>query len=167
MRFAYADPPYPAQASRHYGDDPSGICAEVNHRILVEYLSHFDAWALSTNSPSLGYVLSLCPIDVRIGAWVKPFAVFKPNVNPAYAWEPVIFSGGRKRERSEMTVPDWVSANITLRTGTHGAKPLTFAYWVFRMLNAIEGDEFVDVFPGTSNVSAAWDVWCRQGRLYA
>ena len=36
----------------------------------------------------------LCPSGVRIGALVKPFAVFKTGVNPAYAWEPVIFRLG-------------------------------------------------------------------------
>jgi hypothetical protein len=60
-----------------------------------------------------------------------------------------------------------VSANIVLQGGTKGTKPLAFCYWIFRMLNAVEGDEFEDVFPGSGNVTAAWDIWCRQGRLYA
>jgi len=167
MRFAYADPPYPGQAKIHYAKDPSGICAEVNHELLISYLCTFDAWALSTSEKSLRSVLPLCPEKIRIGSWVKPFANYRPNVNPGYGWEPVIFSGGRKYKRFAPTVPNWVSACATLKTGTHGAKPLTFAYWIFRMLNAVEGDEFEDVFPGSGAVSAAWDIWCRQGRLYA
>ena len=37
----------------------------------------------------------MCPAGVRVGAWVKTFCAFKKGVRPAYAWEPVIFTGGR------------------------------------------------------------------------
>ena len=152
MRFAYADPPYVGQAKRHYR------CAEVDHRELVDRLvAEFpDGWALSCSSPSLRLLLPLCPEDVRVGAWVKPFCVFKPGVNPAYAWEPLIFRGGRKRTRLEPTERDWVLANITLRKGLSGAKPQAFSEWVFRLLGACRGDELVDLFPGTGAVTTAW-----------
>jgi hypothetical protein len=97
MRAAYADPPYIGQAKRRYQ------CPEVDYRQLIDRLETFDAWALSVSSTSLRQVLSLCPDGVRVGAWVKPFAVFKPNVNPAYAWEPVIFRLGRERTRQQAT----------------------------------------------------------------
>lgn len=90
---AYADPPYPGQARKHYRNDPSHIpAAEVDHAALIAQLcdEYPDGWALSTSSAALRDVLLLCPADVRVAAWVKPFAVFKPGVNPAYAWEPVI-----------------------------------------------------------------------------
>lgn len=93
MRFAYADPPYIGQAKRHYSADPK--CAEVDHQELIARLcSDYDAWALSLSTPTLKQILSYCPDNVRVGAWVKPFASFKPGVNPAYAWEPVVFRGG-------------------------------------------------------------------------
>ena len=166
MRIAYADPPYPGQAARHYRHDPSGIvAAEVDHASLIARLSaeYPDGWALSTSSAALQHVLALCPPDVRIGAWVKPFAVFKPNVNPAYAWEPVIWRGGRmKRSRAELTVRDWVSAGIIMRGGTHGSKPETFCYWLFNVLGLQAGDTLDDLFPGSRRVSRAWSRYQQQ-----
>src|SRR5437016_2872910 len=107
MRFAYADPPYIGQAKRHYSADPR--CAEVDHLALIGDLDcgDYDGWALSASSPSLRLILPMCPNDVRVMAWVKPFASFKPNINPAYAWEPIIVRGGRKRTRQQSTVRDW------------------------------------------------------------
>jgi hypothetical protein len=110
MRFAYADPPYIGQAKKHYSHDP--LCAEVNHTNLIQQLNEYDGWALSASSPSLRTILPLCPENVRIMAWVKPFCSFKVNVNPAYAWEPVIVCGGRKRTRQQPTVRDWC-AHVT------------------------------------------------------
>jgi|ERR1051325_10534832 hypothetical protein len=172
MKFAYADPPYIGQAKRHYD------CPEVDHQALLTKLlrEYEDGWALSCSSPSL---FTLIPMvndieprhDCRIGAWIKPFAVFKPGVNPAYAWEPVIWRGGHKRDRTEPTVRDWtkagnleefaewlcaafaardwVSANITLRKGLSGAKPRPFSEWVADLLGVRTGDTVDDLFPGT------------------
>src|SRR5262245_27041728 len=130
---------------------------EVDHQELVDRLvsEYPDGWALSTNSTSLQYVLGLCPDNVRIMAWVKPFAVFKPNVNPAYAWEPVIVSGGRKRTRQQPTVRDWVSANITLKKGLVGAKPDGFCDWLLDVLNIEPEDHLDDLFPGTGSMGRA------------
>ena len=163
MRFAYADPPYPGQARKHYQ------CAEVDHGELIARLvrDYPDGWALSTNSTTLRDVLALCPAGVRVGAWVKPFAIFKPNVNPAYAWEPVIFTGGRKRARTEATVRDWCSANVTLRRGTSGAKPDAFCFWLFDLLGMEPGDEFHDLFLGSGAVSRAWEAWKAQQPLFS
>lgn len=160
MRFAYADPPYIGQAKKHYSHDPR--CAEVDHAALIEKLNGYDAWALSLSSPSLRLILPLCPEDVRVMAWVKPFASFKPNVNPAYAWEPVIVRGGRKRGRGEPTARDWVSCNIALKKGLSGAKPEAFCFWLFTVLGMQPGDEFDDIFPGTGGVSRAWEAYQRQ-----
>ena len=166
MRFAYADPPYPGQARRHYAHDPK--CAEVDHEDLISSLvrDYPDGWALSTSTPALKDVLSVAPEGVRVGAWVKPFCSFKPGVNPAYAWEPVLYMGGRKRGRSELTVRDWVSCNITLRRGLAGAKPQGFCFWIFALLGAQPGDDLADLYPGTGAVSHAWDAWQRQGQLF-
>ena len=161
MRIAYADPPYIGQAMKHYGRE------EVDHLELIDRLVHDypDGWALSLSSTTLQRILAMCPRGVRVGAWVKPFCSFKPGVNPAYAWEPVIFSGGRKRARTEPTVRDWVAVNITLRKGLSGAKPRDFCFWLFDLLGMMEGDELIDLFPGTGAVTKAWKEW--PGRLIA
>ena len=159
MKFAYADPPYIGQAQRHYGKDE--LCAEVEHAELIRDLAEYDGWALSLSSPTLKYVLSLCPDDVRVGAWVKPFCSFKPNVNPAYAWEPVVFCGGRKRGREVPTLRDWIAENMTMKKGLAGAKPLRFCYWLFEMLGMNPDDELIDLFPGTGIVTIAWNNWCK------
>ena len=153
MRFAYADPPYPGREAM-YG------CAPIDHKELITMLTaDYDGWALSTGSNNLRAVLLLCPPDVRIASWVKPFASFKPNVNPAYTWEPVIFTGSRKRERMEEKVRDHVAATITMNRTEKGGKPDQFCFWIFALLNAQPSDEFVDLFPGSGAVSRAWELW--------
>jgi hypothetical protein len=153
MKFAYADPPYIGCAKKY----PEK--REVDHGALLKKLinDYPNGWALSLHTPSLRYILSLCPSDIRVMAWVKPFAVYKPGVGVAYAWEPVIVRGGRKRTRIQPTVKDWVSANVTLQKGLVGAKPESFAFWLCEILNAREGDTLDDLFPGTGIVSRCWE----------
>ena len=153
MKFAYADPPYMGCAKKY----PEK--REVDHGELVQHLvtAYPDGWALSLHSPSLKFILPICPPDVRIMVWVKPFVSYKPNVGVAYAWEPVIVRGGRKRTRKQATVKDWISANITLRKGLVGAKPEIFAYWLYEVLNAQEGDTLNDLYPGTGVMNRCWE----------
>jgi hypothetical protein len=158
MRVAYADPPYLGQAKKHYK------CPEVDHHDLIGRLEKFDAWALSVSSTSLQELLPLCPEGVRVGAWVKPFAVFKRGVNPAYAWEAVIFRLGRERTRQQPTIRDWVSANITLKRAVVGAKPDAFCFWIFDMLNLRPGDAFHDLFEGSGAVTRAFRTWVSEMR---
>lgn len=171
MRWAYADPPYVGQARKHYAKEAAAggrEAKEVNHALLIAHLCDFDAWALSCSAPSLEGLLHVCrdvvgENRVRVGAWVKPFASFKPNVNPAFCWEPVIFFGGKtaaeRGGRGIPTVRDYLSANITLQRGTSGAKPDAFAFWIFEFLGVQAGDEFADLFPGSGAVSRAWESW--------
>ncbi len=159
MRVAYADPPYPGCANLY----PEK--REVSHPNLIAELKNYEAWALSTSSVALRDVLPLCPPTVRVMAWVKPFASFKPGVTVAYAWEPVIVQGGRKRPRTKPTVRDWVSAGITLKRGLVGVKPDTVSFWLFEVLGMEPTDELVDLFPGSGAVTRAWEVWCAQGSL--
>jgi hypothetical protein len=160
LRTGYADPPYLGCCGLYEHHHPDGRCwddVETHARLIARLSVEFpDGWALSASSPSLVDLLPLCPRDCRISPWVKPFAVFKPNVNPAYAWEPVIWRGGRKRTREAPTVRDWHAANITLQRGLTGAKPQSVCFWIFDLLGLEPGDEFVDVFPGTGAVSQAW-----------
>lgn len=169
MRFAYADPPYLGQGRKHYGDrhaDASDCDDPSWHSALVAQLcDEFpDGWALSLSTPSLRAILNMCPTDVRVGAWVKPFAAFKRNVTRAYAWEPVILRGGRPIPRTSPTIRDWceapaVSEPITMRRGFPGAKPAAVTWWIFDWLNMERADEFVDLFPGSGAVSAAYRAW--------
>jgi len=170
MRFAYADPPYIGCAAKLYGDPTYDD--ERAHVALVERMdAEFDAWALSMHAPSLRYLLHKAPQNVRVAAWVKPFASFKPGVDPAYTWEPVVYRTARKWSREQPTVRDYHSANITLKQGLAGAKPASFCYWIFDLLGASPSDDFEDLFPGTGAVTKAWDVWRRdrmvdQGSLF-
>jgi hypothetical protein len=156
--FAYADPPYPGMANLYPEQ------REVDHVELIDRLirDYPDGWALSTSVPALRWVWPMCPAKTRAMAWVKPFAVFKPNVNPAYAWEPVLVYGGRPFTREQETIRDWVSACITLQRGVVGAKPDEFCVWLFRVLNMRPGDELHDLFPGSGAVTRAWESYCRQ-----
>lgn len=169
LRFAYADPPYLGLSKRYYSEHPEAAVYDTldGHRALVARLNaEYDGWAMSLHSPSLKHILPLCPDDCRIMAWVKPFASFKPGVNPAYCWEPVIVRGGRRRGRDVETVRDWVSCSITLKRGLVGAKPEGFCRWLFTVLGAEPTDLFCDLFPGTGAVGAAWDRWCAEMSLF-
>lgn len=167
VRFAYADPPYLGLAQKFYGhlhpeaaeyDKP-----ETHQRLIDRLCDEYDGWAMSLHSPALREILPMCPPDVRVMAWVKPFASFKPGVGVAYAWEPVIFRGGRKRTRQQMTVRDWCAVNITLKRGFTGAKPRDVVLWMLDVLNAQPDDDIVDLFPGSGAVSEAIEQWRNAG----
>jgi hypothetical protein len=166
MTFAYADPPYLGKGRKFYSQHPEAHEWDdpERHRILIKELctEYPDGWAMSASSPSLHVLLPMCPPDVRIGAWVKPFHVFKKGVRPAYAWEPVLYRGGRNAKHpppekgGKQTTPrDWVSCNITLRKGLTGAKPLEVCDWIIQLLGARPGDQMVDLFPGTGAMGSA------------
>lgn len=163
VRFAYADPPYLGQGSRLYGDHPEAAefdTIEGHARLIARLVSEYsDGWALSASSPSLRLILPLCPADVRVAAWVKPFSAFKRGVRPAYAWEPVIFRGGRnppwqkhlppEKGGKQTTPKDFFSHVIMLKKGLTGAKPPAFCDWVMDLLNVAPEDSIDDLFPGT------------------
>ena len=159
MRFAYADPPYLGCAARLYGD-PTYDSLDA-HRELVERLQrdYPDGWAMSMTSGNLHDILPLCPRDARIAAWCKPFAVFRPGVNPAYCWEPVVYRGGRtKRSRKDPTVRDFHSECITMQRGVPGAKPPGFVKWIVDLLGADvrRGDTITDLFHGSGAMLGVW-----------
>ena len=120
-RLAYADPPYIGYA--HYYPEKT----EVDHQELISQLETYDAWALSCYSNSLHILLPMCKPDIRIAAWVKPFASFKPNVNPAYCWEPVLYRPLSRLKNGKIT-RDWVSASINMGRHMIGVKPTAFCY---------------------------------------
>jgi len=163
MKFAYADPPYLGCGRFYVAHHPDALDWDdpERHRVLVTQIcdEYPDGWALSLSAPSMKTILPMCPDDCRWGPWVKPFAIFKPNVNPKYAFEPVIWRGGRKFDRYDDPVRDWVSENIRMQTGLTGSKPRAFCRWIFSLLNAKPGDTLDDLFPGTNAVGAAWAEW--------
>jgi hypothetical protein len=54
-------------------------------------------------------------------------------------------------------VRDWVSAEITLRKGLTGAKPEAFCWWLCDLLGLRDGDELVDLYPGTGVMGRVWE----------
>ena len=163
MKAAYADPPYLGCGAKHYGNlhnEAAHYDTPEAHNQLIERLcDEYDTWALSLHEPSLRTILAMCPDDVRVAAWVKPFAAFKANVTRAWAWEPVIFKFARSRARTQDTWRDFVAEPIAMRRGFPGAKPEKFCFWVFDGLNLTADDEFDDIFPGSGAVGDAWVKW--------
>ena len=169
MKFAYADPPYLGLAAKFYGHlhpDAADYDKPETHQALIDRLcSEFsDGWAMSLHAPALRTILPMCPPEARVMPWVKPFASFKPGVGVAYAWEPVIVMGGRRRTREQRTVRDWCAVNSTLRKGFTGAKPAGFVHWLLDVLNAEQDDEVVDLFPGSGAVTNAIADWRSAAR---
>jgi hypothetical protein len=176
-RFCYADPPYPGQSKKHYGDHED-YAGEVDHATLAATLKDYDGWVIHTSVPALHHVQSCLvetgeqPIDpdtfqgggtYRVMAWVKPFAAFKRNVPVAYAWEPVLVKPVRKPEVTGRTVMrDYIAEPITMRRGLSGAKPDAVSRWVFEVAGLVPDDEFVDLFPGSGAVTDAWRSWRSQ-----
>jgi len=165
MRFAYADPPYLGQGKRWYGghhpeaavwDDPQ-THVELVGRLVDEYP---DGWAISLSVPSLGLYLSHCPIDVRVAAWCKTWHQWLPTTTQ-YAWEPVIWRGGRKLPKRRPWVRDWMASsggNPAHGPQLTGAKPLQFNRWVLDLLGFTDGeDTVVDLFPGSGGMARALD----------
>jgi hypothetical protein len=159
MKFAYADPPYLGCGKLYRQHHPEWAVWDdpEHHRRLINRLSDQwpDGWAYSLSSTTLHTLLPMCPSDVRVAAWVKPFAAFKRNVRNAYTWEPVILCGGRMSSKDGAPVTrDHLSEPITLRRGLTGAKPQRFNRWVLDMLGFIDGEDVLDdLFPGFGGMS--------------
>lgn len=167
LRAAYADPPYLGLAAAFYGKmhpDAAEYDKPETHRRLIERLSdEYDCWAMSLQSNALHTILPMCPPDVRVMAWTKGFAAFKPGVKTAhFAWEPVIVRGGRPRAERLHCVRDWIQESMTLKRGFQGAKPERFCFWLFDVMNLQPTDDFCDVFPGSGAVTEAWHKWCQR-----
>lgn len=133
---------------------------EVDHAELVDRMcAEYDGWVLHTASPTLKHVLAVCPDDTRLGAWVKPWCVFKRNVMVAYAWEPVLFWGGRPRDKGLPTMRDFIIEAAPMRRGFTGVKPDAVCRWAFDVLGMTPDDELRDLFPGSGAVTRAWEAW--------
>lgn len=49
-------------------------------------------------------------------------------------------------------VRDWISCSATRMRGLPGAKPAMFNRWILELLGFQDGDEIVDLFPGTGSM---------------
>lgn len=165
MKLVFADPPY-VGCCKLYGHDHGGSTEHpwdgrcwddiAAHRDLIHWLNETaDGWAYSLTSQSLRHVLPATDtIPYRVGSWTKPFAAFKKNVRIAYTWEPVLFSPARDRSADGAPVGrDHLAEPITLRRGFTGAKPDRFNQWILTLLGHVDGDEVVDLFPGSGGMA--------------
>jgi len=169
LRLAYADPPYPGTAARYYSEHPD-FAGEVDHRQLIARLVEDfpDGWALSTSAAALPAVLPSCPPGARIAAWFRgerPTASY----SPLSAWEPVIYVGGRHElSRGSARRVDALAYIARARTTDPrrvvGSKPAAFCAWLFKLLGAAAGDEFVDLFPGSGGVALSWETYASAAR---
>jgi len=171
MRFAYADPPYPGQSNRWYGNHPD-YAGEVDHAVLIERLcrDYPDGWALSTSAAALREVLILCPPDVRVAVWHVTNAETPGRHKGQWhlCWEPVIVHRGRAQGDPPMrnllacsNLAGMLGATIT------GQKPPVFCRWMFGLLGAENGDDLDDLFPGSGAIRREWDAYCAQPWLPA
>lgn len=159
MKFAYADPPYFGCGQSHYGEhhpeaavwDDKQTHLDLVARLVGEYP---DGWALSCNPRDLAWLLPACPDDVRVAAWCKTWHQIRPTTTQ-FAWEPVIWRGGRKDPKRSPMVRDWLACAVTRQTGLRGAKPEDFNQWILDLLAYREGDQLDDLFPGTSGMVGA------------
>lgn len=193
-RFAYADPPYPGQAKRHYGkngDPYEGEVAEVDHADLIATLERDfpDGWALSTSVPALPHVLALCPdaepskkrtwngrggvklgTGVRVCVWLRSAGSPFPPSRVMWTWEPVIvrMPHWRQRHRHDFVRDTLVASQPHGFLGNKitGQKPEAFCFWVFDLLGMTRDDELVDVFPGSGAVGHAWEKWRNQATIF-
>ncbi len=149
MRFAYADPPYCGMGASMYGY-PEWDNPERHLELVCELSDDFpDGWALSCNPRDLRWLLPECPEDVRVCAWVKPYHQIRPT-SVQWAWEPVLFRGGRSVPGRNPMVRDWWQAGATRQKAVRGAKPASFCAWVLDLLGyRPDEDEVIDLFPGS------------------
>jgi len=185
MRFAYADPPYPGNAAIYRGH--RDYAGEVDHDELLSRLPAYDGWALSTSARALPGVLALAvarSLPVRVAVWTRSPRPHK-TTRVVNAWEPVIYSGGRRSRGAESNgegtrgrggttsmgvsvacvdaTTDVLSGVTPRRRSTHpgwlvGSKPPRFCAWVFDLLGAgvHPGDELDDLYPGSGIVARSW-----------
>ena len=159
LRFAYADPPYFGCGKSHYGKnhpaaavwDDQQAHLDLITRLVEEYP---DGWALSCNPRDLTWLLPVCPEGTRVAAWCKTWHQIRPTTTQ-FAWEPLIWMGGRKDNRRSPMVRDWMACAVTRQKGLKGAKPEGFNQWVLDILNYRDGDTLDDLFPGTSGMAGA------------
>lgn len=165
VRLCYVDPPYPGKAWLYR--DHVDFAGEVDHAELVHRLvtGPWEGWALSTSAEALRTVLGLFPLDypVRVASWHRGARPGRSGA-PRSAWEPVIYRPARDEVREDWPA-DAFSVVPRARTTDPGrvigAKPASFAHWIFGLMGARAGDAFDDLYPGSRGMSRAWAVFSQ------
>lgn len=162
-RLAYADPPYPGCARRYYGHHPD-YAGEVDHASLIDRLTTFDGWALSTSARALRELLPLVPRDAHLCAWIKPKSANQAKHTRGLhnVWEAVLVKPARLLRPG---VGDGLIFDAAREGGSDliGRKPLQFCAWLFKALGASPVDSLDDMFPGSGIVGAAWREYVAAG----
>lgn len=166
MRIAIADPPYLGMGKRFYADHPDASEWDHPHThidLLRRLESDYDGFVLCTLTSTLRILWPLAAEDVRMGAWVKPWASFK-GIRVMYRWEPVLFRvpAGRVKATTGPMTKDWLYQPIATERGLRGAKPDGFTEWCLDLLGYDSDEDTVDdMFPGTGGMGRV----AAQGRL--
>jgi len=155
MKFVYADPPYHGMGKKLY-DHPEWDKKETHFALVQRLVAEYpDGWVLSCNSKDTRWLLPACPEEAREGVWVKNYHQIRPTT-VQFAFEKVIFMGGRKDNKRKPMVRDWIMAPATRLKGLPGAKPPAFNDWVLQLMNYDPTqDKFDDMYPGTKGIEAA------------
>lgn len=160
-RFGFGDPPYEGKAHLYRAHPDYG--GEVSHEQVISRLAMFDGAVWACSSDSLRRILELAPPEAKVGVWVRGERPGR-SYRPLDAWEAVVYWGGRFRLR---TVEDRVTNALVFparpRTSDPkrvvGAKPAAYCQFIFDLVGAEPGDEFVDLYPGSGGVTRAWEIY--------
>lgn len=164
-QLAYADPPYPGNSARLYGDHPD-YAGEVDHAALLSQLATFDGWALSTSAAALPQVLAEAvaqDLPVRVAAWTRGPRPHATARFPVSSWEPVLYvpvpSSAAGAPRRVDALVHGISPLTTLPSRVVGTKPPAFCRWLFDLVGATPADDLVDLFPGSGIVGRMWELF--------
>ena len=166
MKLAIADPPYLGMSKRFYAEHPQAAewdDPQAHVALLQRLTDDYDGFVLCTLTSTLRFLWPLAADDVRMGAWVKPWAAFK-GIRVMYRWEPVLFRVPSERVKASTgpMTKDWLYQRIATGRGLRGAKPDGFTEWCLDLLGYIsEQDTVDDLFPGSGGMGRV----AAQGRL--
>ena len=164
-RLGVADPPYPGKAF-YYRDHPD-YGGEVDHTELVLRLDRdYDGWALCTSAEGrilVDEILLDHGIEgVRMGIWARGSRPQADPKGPLRAYELVFYRPVREGVSGPWPDDVLVGEVSIYRSDPDrvvGAKPPQFATWVFDLLGARRNDSLDDLFPGSRNITQAWDIY--------
>lgn len=166
IKVAYADPPYPGLARKYYKHE------EVDHaRLVADLVLDFpDGWALSTSAEACRAVWELCPVGTRLCPWFRGARRCR-SFRARNGWEALLVYGGRGQR---LLPGDELTDCLVFGGRQHshpgalpGMKPAAFAEWMFRLLGLRDGDELVDLFPGSGAIRRAWQRYTGARIKYA
>lgn len=124
---------------------------------MAELERDYDGWVIATHTRGLALYLPSAPEGVRTGCWVKSSAGgSRPNTRVGYSHEFVLFQqpSCRRGGKAHMSRRDVLIEPITRKRGVIGTKPVRWTRWVLDLLGYSEGDEVVDMFPGSGSIAA-------------